>query len=106
MPPFRPHISTRDVFERLIDEELRSGRLTPWRRRRIVRYAARLGLSAVEAGRYVDQCRDRALASADPVERSYGLQLVEPPESPTHSIVRAAVALAIGVLIGLVLWEW
>lgn len=50
-------LDTKAIFRQMIEEEVRNGRLTPWRRRRIVRYAAQLRLSAVEAGKLIEECR-------------------------------------------------
>ena len=52
-------LDTRAIFEKLIENEVRSGRLSPWRRRRIIKYAAQLRLSAIEAGKMIDECRRR-----------------------------------------------
>lgn len=52
-------LDMRQIYEQMIDQEVRTGRLSPSRRKRIVRYAAGLGLSAVEAGKLVDACQAR-----------------------------------------------
>jgi len=52
-------IDQREIFRQLIEDEIRNGRLTRARRRRIVRYAAQLRLSAVEAGNMIERCRAR-----------------------------------------------
>lgn len=52
-----PRIDTASIFREMIAREVRDGTLTPWRRRRIVRYAAGLRLSAREAGRLIEECR-------------------------------------------------
>ncbi len=104
-PPFVPSIDMQQVFRQLIIDEIRSGRpaeagsLTPAQRRRIVRYAAGLGLSAVQAGRLITSCHNEAGELAGPVskmaspgsanrstkEPTYTLHLVEPapPRIPT-----------------------
>ena len=88
-----PHIENREIFAELIAEEIRSGRLTTERRRRIVRYAAGMGLSAVEAGRLMDACREEALQSEDAVIRGHALRLVEPPLALTLPWwIKAAIA--------------
>lgn len=56
-PAFQPIIALDDVFVEMIRAEIRNGRLSAWRRRRIVQFAAQLNLSAVEAGRLIEQCR-------------------------------------------------
>ncbi|MGB0714468.1 MAG: hypothetical protein ACPGXK_01235 [Phycisphaerae bacterium] len=50
---------TREIFERMIEQEVRNGRLTAHRRRRIIRYAAQLRLNAVDAGMLIQQCQER-----------------------------------------------
>ena len=72
-------ISHREIFREMIAEEVRRGRLDRARRQRIIRYAAQLGLSAVEAGAMIQECRAEALQSDDPAVRTYALRLVEPP---------------------------
>jgi hypothetical protein len=80
-------MDTRDVFRALIVEEIRSGRLTAARRRRIVQYAAQLRLSAVETGRLIAECRDEVAASVDPTERRHALRLAEPQSAGSASLV-------------------
>ena len=50
---FAPAIDNREIFRELIKDELRNGRLSAAGRRRIVRYAANLRMSAVEAGQLI-----------------------------------------------------
>lgn len=97
LPAFVPSIDTRDVFRQLIVDEIRNGRLTRARRRRIVRYAAQLGLSAVQAGRLITACREEVLQARDPTERYHALRLVEPTPTrvPTHIKIALLVAAAI-----------
>lgn len=71
-----------EVFRRMIEEEIRQGRLTPAGRRRIVRYGAQLRLSAVEVGRLVSECRAEILRSEDATARRHALRLVDPPREP------------------------
>ena len=99
-------IDTKEIFRRLIAQEVRSGRLTPSRRRRIVRYAAQLHLSAVETGRLIAECREEALESEDPVEIYHALRLVEPPPATMPWPLKIAIALAGAVLINLILSKW
>lgn len=99
-PGYTSRIENHEIFRQLIAEELRSGRLNPARRRRIVRYAARMGLSAVEAGQLLSTCREEALACDDPIVREHGLRLVLPPERrPRPLIQRFAVALVAALAI-------
>ena len=92
-------IDTKEIFRELIAQEVRTGRLTPSRRRRIVRYAAQLRLSAVETGRLIAECRDEALESEDPEEIYHALLLVEPPPQTMPLIVKAVVALTAAIVL-------
>jgi hypothetical protein len=106
LPEFTPRIEVRDVFAQLIADEVRSGRLSPARRRRIVRYGARLGLSAVEVGRMVTACRNNALASPDPVERRHALRLVEPPPERAAAPLKIAMIVLAALVVNLLLIRW
>ncbi|MFQ5490443.1 MAG: hypothetical protein ACE5GE_06950 [Phycisphaerae bacterium] len=54
MPPDQ----ARHVFREMVVWELSNGRLSAWRRRRLVQYAAALHLSAVDAGRLIQEAHD------------------------------------------------
>jgi len=71
-------ISAKAVFRQLIDEEVRSGRLTALRRRRIVRFAAGMGLSATEVGRLIQECREEAERRIEATQADHGLRLAFP----------------------------
>lgn len=107
-PTYVPKIEMREIFHQMIADELRNGRLTRERRKRVIRYAAQLGLSAVEAGRLITTCREQVLESTDPVERGYALKLVEPePERiPVAFKLAAVVVLAIVADLLLLGWPW
>ncbi len=96
-PVFESPIDTEEIFRRLIVDELRGGRLTPMRRRRIVQYAAQMGLSARQAGRLIETCRGQALHSTDPTERRRAFRLVEP--EPTHIPTRFKIAFVVAAAI-------
>ncbi len=64
-PTFVPSIDMTTIFRELIADEVRTGRLTRARRRRIIQYAAHLGLSAVQVGRLIEECREEATRSDD-----------------------------------------
>ena len=108
IPKFLPSIDTEEIFRRLIADELRNGRLTPARRRRIVRYAAQLKLSAVEAARLVEASRKEALQSNDAAERYHALRLVEPGPTKVPIPVKTALAVTVAIFLGVlaVLWLW
>ena len=93
LPEYMPSIDTHDVFRELIASEIRDGRLSASRRRRIIRYAAHLGLSAVETGKMIARCRDQAIQSDDPNERAFALRLV--PEEPARIPKALIVAMAV-----------
>lgn len=98
---FKSTIETRDIFHRMIADELRNGRLSRSRRARIVRYAAQMGLSAVETGKLIQRCREEALRGEDRRAKHHALRLVEPP-TPVLSRRVCLVLVASGVL----LIEW
>ncbi len=105
-PTFVPPIETREIFRQMIAEELRSGRLTTARRRRVVRYAAQMGLSATEAGRLVDDCRTQALQSSDATERDYALRLAPPEPARIPIAMKLSLILLLVGLLGLVVLLW
>ncbi len=78
-PIYQPTMHIDDIFRELIRAEIRHGRLSTWRRRRIVQYAAQLKLSAVEAGRMIEECRDELLTDDDPVAAEHAFVLVTEP---------------------------
>ena len=92
-------IDTKEIFREMIAQEVRTGRLTPGRRRRMVRYAAQFQLSAEETGRLIVECRDEALESDDPEEIYHALRLVEPPPPTIPIPVKAAVALTVAIVL-------
>ena len=106
IPKFVRSIDTQDIFRQLITDELRNGRLTPARRRRIVRYAAGLGLSAVQAGRLVEACRREVLQSSDPAERYHALRLVEAPPTKVPTPLKIAIVVAAAILVDVLLVKW
>lgn len=106
LPPFVPSIDTTQVFRQLIVDEIRNGRLTPVRRRRVVRYAAGLGLSAVQAGRLLAKCREEVLNSGNPSERRHALRLADPATPPFLTPARIVLIAACLLLVTLVLLKW
>jgi|GEM_PF-3334066 len=107
-PAFVPRIEMRDVYYELIASELRNGRLTRARRKRIIQYAAHLGLNAVEAGRMITACREMVLQSDDPVERDFALKLVEPEPERVPIAFKIAIVVALALVFDLVvlgLWR-
>ena len=106
--PTRPDISANaisqeEIFRQLIADEVRAGRLTPARRRRIVRYAAQLRLSAVDVGLMIAQCREEALQSQDQTERLHALRLVEPPTPRIPIAYKLSAVVLAAIIINLLL---
>ncbi|MCP4251404.1 MAG: hypothetical protein GY778_30580 [bacterium] len=69
------------IFRAMAAWELTNGRLSTWRRRQLVRYAASLQIPANEAGRLLQEAI-RAQAGQTPEDESPALRLH--PESSTH----------------------
>ena len=105
-PAFVSKIEMRDVFHQMIADELRKGRLTQERRKRIIRYAAQLGLSAVEAGRLITTCREQVLDRADSVDRRHVLKLVEPEPERIPAAFKLALVVALAIAADLLLFGW
>lgn len=103
IPKFVPHVDTEEVFRRLIANELRSGRLTRAQRRRIVRYGAGMGLSAVQMGRLVAMCREEALQSHNQAERCHALRLIEPPPPLISTRIKISLVVAAAVVLDVLL---
>ncbi len=101
---FIPAIEPRDIFREMVREEVRSGRLTRTRRRRIVQYASHLRLSAVEVGRLIAAYREELHDSNDPGDRSLFMRLaemeVDQDGEPSRWAVLGMIALK-GLTIGL-----
>jgi len=93
-PIYRPTMPIDDLFRELIRAEIRHGRLSPWRRRRIVQYAAQLKLSAVEAGRMIEECRDELLTDEDPLAAEHAFALVTESEKSYSLLWNVAFILA------------
>ena len=99
-------LDTKDIFRQLIEDEIRHGRLTRSRRKRIVRYAAQLRLSAVEAGRLIEQCRDCILPSDDPGEKCHALRVVEPLPTGVPTGLKIWVVVVLAILLNLLIATW
>jgi hypothetical protein len=103
VPDFVPPIDTEEIFRELIADELRCGRLTRAQRRRIVRYGAAMGLSAVQIGRLVTSCREQALQSDNQTERYHALRLVEPPPPLIPTPVKIGLVVGAAIVIDVLL---
>jgi len=105
---FQPSIPVEEIFEHMFTQELRDGRLTPKRRKRLVQYAAQMGLSARQAGMLMDRCCQNAIAKG--VERAHGqaLRLADPPlpriSEPTRITIIIIISLVVDTL--LIYWLW
>lgn len=89
-------IDTHEVFRQLILGEIRNGRLSRWRRRRIVQYAAAMGLSATEAGDLLVACREEVLKSSCEQERIYAFKT---DSKPANLSWVAPLLLAVAILV-------
>ncbi len=105
-PAYVPSIDTHEIFRQMIAEELRSGRLTAARRRRIIRYAAGMGLSASEAGTLVETCREQALQSDNVEERACALRLAPRETEHIPIAMKLSVILLLVVLADLIVLLW
>jgi hypothetical protein len=103
---FAPPIDTGEIFRQLVEDELRNGRLTRARRKRIIQYATQLRMSAVQAGQLVEACRQKALESKDPAERRHALRLVEPRPERVPLIFKIALLIGLAILLDLLLLKW
>ena len=99
-------LGTREIFRQLIANEIRSGRLTPARRRRIVRYAASLGMSAVEAGELITACHKQIMESDDPAGRYHALRLVRAQPGRVPLALKISIVIVLAILLDLLLVLW
>ena len=106
LPEFVPSIDTEEIFRRLIADELRAGRLSRAKRRRVVQYATQMGLSAAQARRLIAACRDEALRSGDPIERRYAFRLVEPSPARIPTPLKIAMVIAAAIVLDLLIVYW
>ena len=92
------------IFRETVRWELSRGRLSSWRRRRLVKYAAALRISAVDAGRLIQEA-----GQAHQEERLAGesaaphLRLIEAPDKRWPVWAKLAAALGIVVVVKLTL---
>ncbi len=97
-------ISEEEIFAELIKTEVREGPLTAARRRRLVRYAAHLHLSAVDVGQMITQCRAGLDSDTPHPTPPPTLQPVPPPEPQSaYKNITALVVAALTIDI-LILW--
>ena len=106
VPPFAPEIDIEDVFRTLIEDELRNGRLTPARRKRIIRYAAQLRMSAVQAGQLIEASRQKILDGGEATEQCHLLRLVEPRSTKVPLALKISVAVALAIILDVLLLKW
>ncbi len=99
-------LDTRTIFRQMIAGELRAGRLDRARRARIVRYAAQLGLSAVEAGRLIEECRQEALGCEDLKVRQFALRIAEPSQPFIPTPLKIAGVILIALIVDVLLFRW
>ncbi len=105
---FQPSIPVEDIFEQMFALELRDGKLTPKRRKRLVQYAAQMGLSARQAGALLERSCQQAID--DGAEPAYGhaMRIAHPPEPRIPEPVRITLIVAISLVVDalLIYWLW
>ncbi len=89
---------TKAIFRETIVRELKDGKISPGRRRRIIRYAARMGLSAVEAGHLLSRCRDQAMSELDACKETPTLRMHIPDTDDHSTATYVMIAIAGAVL--------
>ncbi len=99
-------LDTEHIYREMITNELRAGRLTPGRHAEIVRFGSHLGFSVLEANKLVAECRDRALQSADPVERNYALRLLPPQRTWIPTTWKVAAVIALAIVLDIIIAKW
>ena len=105
-PAFVPTIDIEDIFRNLIEDELRHGRLTRARRKRIVQYAAQLRMSAVQVGQLIEACRRRVVESGEPAEQCHVLPLIEPRPAKVPFAFKISLLIAVVILFDVLLLKW
>lgn len=92
------------IFRETVRWELSRGRLSSWRRRRLVKYAAALRISAVDAGRLIQeagQAQQEEQLAGEPAAPH--LRLVDAPDNRWPVWAKLATALGLVVVIKLTL---
>lgn len=103
---FAPAIDPRDIFRQLILDEIRSGRMTPRRRRQIVRYARDMGVPNRIIDRFMVECRNQLLRSPDPDERRHADEAAHIEGDWLPEVLRVANTVAALVAGYLLLLNW
>jgi hypothetical protein len=91
-------LDQQTIFRELIAQELRAGRLNRAGRKRIVQYAAHHGLTAVESGDLISQCRDAALQSTDAQERAFAQRLARTSDDNGSAALQTLIMVAVAVV--------
>lgn len=92
-------LDTKTVFREMIVHEIKNGRLSSWRRKRIVRYAAKMGLSAVEAGKLLAECRDQAMSELQAGRKTPQLRVRAPETDDNTTANRVVLAIMFAILV-------
>jgi len=105
---FQPSIPVEDIFEQLFASELRDGKLTRRRRKRLVQYAAQMGLSARQAGVLLERSYQRAIDDGHEPAMGHALRLVNPPEPKISEPMRITIIIAVSLIVDtlLIYWLW
>ncbi len=91
-------LDTKAIFREMMVHEIKNGTLSSWRRKRIVRYAAKMGLSAVEAGQLVSQCRGQAMRELDALKETPTLRVHIPETDDNSTANRVVIAVIFAIL--------
>ncbi len=96
---------THTIFREAVRWELSRGYLSSWRRRRLVKYAAALRISAVDAGRLIQEAREaqQGELQADEAAETPQLRLVNAGTAGWPIWAKLTAALAVVVIIKLTL---
>jgi len=85
-------LSNKAIFRHLIGEEIRNGRLSAHRRKRIVQYASHLGISAVEMGQMIEQCSQGFYLDAVQQNTQTDIRLVEESDDRRSTAIISCLA--------------
>lgn len=80
-------LNNKAIFRRLISQEIRNGRLSTYRRRRIVQYAAHLGISAVDMGKMIEHCSQKCFEESMQKNAQPDIRLVKTSAGRSYSAI-------------------
>lgn len=103
---FDAPLDTNEIFRTLIADEVRTGQLSPSRRRRIIQYASHLGLTAVQVGEMIESCRREAPAGDDLRERAHPFRFIPAAQSRIPTPIKIAMVVGAALLVDLIVLKW